>query len=156
MVLTLRMGKRDGHRLLWQTSRKETLSEHVLLVRKGAKYHQSIFNKNCSCFTFDSSQEREIYFVTLLYILQSIVARELCASSNYSEPYGHGRQLINGVYFFMIRKYHLYLAGEKFECWADPHFTRNYSFTCRDFITHIERWGAIHPGRNHDEPHQVP
>lgn len=41
----------------------------------------------------------DIYFVTLLYILQPICAGEFSGYSNYSKPYGRGQQLINGYNF---------------------------------------------------------
>lgn len=46
----------------------------------------------------------DIYFVTLVYILQSICAGEHCGYSNYSKPYGHGKQLMNGIQFSRLKK----------------------------------------------------
>lgn len=45
-------------------------------------------------------KKTDTYFVNLLYILQSVCAGEFSGHSNYSKPYGHGQQLINGLQFF--------------------------------------------------------
>lgn len=62
----------------------------------------------------------DIYFVTLVYILQSICAGEHCGYSNYSKPYGHGKQLMNGIQFSRLKKNHLCCAWEKFGAWSWP------------------------------------
>lgn len=68
-------------------------------------------------------ESTDIYFVTLLYILQSICVGELCGHSNYSKPYGHGEQLINGLQFLRLKKIIFALFGGTLECWASPHLT---------------------------------
>lgn len=62
----------------------------------------------------------DIYFVTLEYILQSICAGEFHGYSNYSKPYGHGKQLINGLQFSKLKENQPCLAWEKFGAWSCP------------------------------------
>lgn len=60
-------------------------------------------------------ESTDIYFVPLRYTLQSICAGEFSGYSNYSKPYGPGKQLINGLQcFFQAKKNHLCLAWEQF------------------------------------------
>ena len=72
------------------------------------------FNKKCSHFILIALESTDIYFVTLLYILQTICAGEFSGYSNYPKPYGLGRQLINGLQFLSRLKNHLCLAWDKF------------------------------------------
>lgn len=84
-------------------------------------------------------QSTDIYFVLLQYILQPICAGEFSGYSNYSKSYGHGKQLINGLWFFFQAQ------KSSLPCWGAiwglgptlPYFVfnRNCSFICRHFMT---------------------
>lgn len=115
-------GRKRSTQVILMSIRNEICSKHVLkTVWKDSLMSPQIFLvRNAVVSYLIAFKSTDIYFVTLLYILQSICAGEFRGYSNYSKPYGHGKQLINGLQFLSRLKNHLCLAWEKSGALSQP------------------------------------